>query len=155
MAEDQSDKTPQADKIVRNHAFGSVAAGLLPIPLLDAGILAGVQLHMVKKLADLYDVEFSEQRANAIIGSLVGVSAAVSLSSILCSLVPGSRVLLGISGLTISAASTYALGQVFTKHFASGGTFMTFDDERAKKDYNEGLVEAQKEADQSYAGVKP
>ena len=34
--------------------------------------------------------------------------------------------------LALPPASTYALGQVFIKHFSSGGTFLTFDFEKAK-----------------------
>jgi hypothetical protein len=41
---------------------------------------------------------------------------------------------------------------VFTRHFESGGTFLTFDPDRAKPDYKKKLAE---KAEQSYAGIKP
>jgi uncharacterized protein (DUF697 family) len=145
----------KAAQIVRSHMFGSVAAGILPIPLLDAGILAAIHLRMVHKLADLYEVEYSEQRANAIIGSLVGVSITATAVSML-RMIPGfGQALLGVGALTLPPASTYALGQVFIKHFESGGTFMTFDTKRAKEDYDEKIEDGKRVVEQSYSGIKP
>lgn len=149
------DKSAEAAKIVRNHMFGSVASGVLPIPLLDIAILGGIQLRMVRRLAEHYEVEFSEQRANAIIGSLAGVSFAMAAGSILGSLFGMGRALLGISILTLPPASTYAIGQVFIKHFESGGTFLNFDTGRAKEEYDEALEQGKRVAQQSFVGVRP
>lgn len=154
-ADANKERSDQAAKIIRNHMLGSVASGILPIPLIDMGILAGIQLRMVNKLAKLYEVEFSPQRANSIIGSLVGVSVSTTTLNLL-RLVPGfGQMLLGLGALTLPAASTYAIGQVFIKHFESGGTFLTFDAERGKKDYSEHLSEGKRVVEQSYAGIRP
>ena len=37
----------------------------------------------------------------------------------------------------LSGASTFALGEVFKKHFETGGTFLDFDPGRLKNYYNE------------------
>lgn len=37
----------------------------------------------------------------------------------------------------LSGASSFALGQVFIKHFETGGTILDFDVDRLKKYYNE------------------
>lgn len=149
------DRSAKAAQIVRGHMFGSVAAGVLPIPLLDIGILAAIHLRMVHKLADLYEVEYTEQRANAIIGSLAGVSVAATAGSLL-RMIPGfGQALMAVGAFTLPPASTYALGQVFTKHFESGGTFLTFDTKRAKEDYDEKVEEGKRVVEQSYSGVKP
>lgn len=156
MSEDNQDRSAEAAKLVRNHMFASVASCILPVPLLDVGILGAIQLRMVKKLADLYEVDFSEQRANAIIGSLAGMGIAASAGGVVLSLLPRfARAVLSVGALTLPPASTYALGHVFIKHFDTGGTFLTFDEERAREDYKEKLVEGKKEVEQSYAGVKP
>lgn len=149
------DKRAEADKIVRSHMFGSIASGILPLPLLDAVILGGIQLRMARKLAEHYDVEFSEQRANAIIGSLAGVSFAMAAAGLVTSLFGMARAILGISMLTMPAASTYAIGQVFIKHFESGGTFLNFDTSRAKQDYDEELESGKRIAQQNFVGVRP
>jgi uncharacterized protein (DUF697 family) len=92
---------------------------------------------MIRQLARLYEVEFSQQRAESIIGSLLGVGAARSLVGFL-RFVPG----LGALGiLALPSASTYALGKVFIKHFESGGTFLTFDLARAKAANDKHLAE--------------
>lgn len=153
--EKKTDNHEAADKIVRSHMFGSVASGLLPIPLVDIALLGGIQLRMVHKLADHYEVEFSEQRANTIIGLLAGVSFTLAGLSIVRGLLGLGGVLLGVSALTLPAASTYAIGQVFIKHFESGGTFLNFDTDRAKKDYDEELEQGKRVAQKSFVGVRP
>jgi uncharacterized protein (DUF697 family) len=145
----------QARKIVRNHSLGSAPVGLVPVPVVDLGILALIQLRMVKQLAELYKVEYSKQRAGAIIASLVGMGAAVAVGSLL-KMLPGVGMAVGaVSGFALPAASTYALGHVFIEHFSSGGTFVTFDMERAKKLYEEKLAEGKRQAEASYSNVKP
>ena len=47
---------------------------------------------------------------------------------------------------TFAAASTFALGRVFTKHFESGGTFLDFDLKKGKADYDAELEKAKEEA---------
>jgi uncharacterized protein (DUF697 family) len=146
---DASRRSAAATQIIRTHAIAAVAAGILPIPLVGVAIMGGVHLRMIRQLALLYEVEFSEQRANTIIGSLLGMSATGAGLSLLGAM-PVLRLL---GGLTLPSASTYALGKVFAEHFESGGTFLTFDPARAKKAYADKLAE--KRAEESYAGIKP
>lgn len=151
----EQSKSDQAAAIVRKHMLGSAAAGLVPIPGLNAGIVAGLQLRMLSKLAELYEVDFNEQRANAIIGTLAGVSVASTATGFL-RLIPGvGTALFGLAAISLLPASTYALGQLFIKHFESGGTFLTFDESRAQSEYSERLDEGRKLSEQSYVGVKP
>ena len=123
MAEEDTDKTAQAAKIIRKHMLGSLASGILPLPIVDMAILTAIQTRMAGQLAKLHDVEFSEQHARAIIGSLAGLSLAVTAGNTLGLLLPGiGKALRGIGMFTVPPATTYALGQVFNKHFESGGT---------------------------------
>jgi len=155
MTENTGDKQAQASKIVRNHMLAAIASCVLPIPLLDVGLFTGIQLRMLSKLAELYEVAFSEQRANAIIGSLAGVSMTMVAASLLRAIPGVGRVLFAVGGLMLPPASTYALGQVFIKHFESGGTFLTFDEARAKEDYEEKVHEGKQVVEQSFVGVRP
>jgi uncharacterized protein (DUF697 family) len=76
-----------------------------------------------------------------LIGSILGGSIAVTLAMPVASfvkLVP----IIGQSSGTIStaligAASTYAVGKIFVEHFESGGTFLDFDEEKAKAHFKE------------------
>jgi uncharacterized protein (DUF697 family) len=151
MAEHDA-KSAAASKIVRTHVIAAVAANLVPIPFVSGGILGGIHLRMIRQLAKHYEVEFSEQRANSIIGTLVGISATATAVSVL-RMVPGiGQALSALGAFTLPSASTYALGKVFIKHFESGGTFLTFDADRAKQDYEQL---ARSNDPDSYAGVKP
>ncbi|MEO1713879.1 MAG: SHOCT domain-containing protein, partial [Bacteroidota bacterium] len=63
----------------------------------------------------------------------------------LIKLIPGIGSLLG--GVTVSifaGASTYALGEVFKKHFSSGGTILDFDPGRLRKMYKEKFEKGKK-----------
>lgn len=144
-----SPKAAEASKIIRNHAIAAVASGILPIPLVGIGIMGGVTLRMIRQLARVYEVEFSEQRAESIIGSILGIGVAGTAISLLA----GVPILRVVGALTLPSASTYALGKVFVEHFESGGTFLTFDPERGKQAYQKQLAETT--AEESYAGIKP
>jgi len=154
--ETESDsKSAEAAKIIRGHMLGSAAAGAVPIPLLDMGLVTGVQLRMLTKLAELYDVKFSEQRANAIISSLASVGVAWTAQGLL-SLIPGAgKALAGVGSLVLPAAATYALGRVCVRHFASGGTFLNFDPERAQEEYDEEYEKGKRVMEHDYCGVRP
>jgi len=47
----------------------------------------------------------------------------------------------------LSGASSYALGEVFKKHFETGGTFLDFDTERLTKMYREKFEKGKKVAE--------
>ena len=60
-----------------------------------------------------------------------------------------------VSTAVFAGASTYAVGKVFTEHFASGGTFLTFDPEKVRKYYEQEFAQGTIKVEQSFAGVKP
>jgi uncharacterized protein (DUF697 family) len=145
LTEDQMDSG--ATSIIRKHMLWAMGAGLVPIPWVDMAAIAGVQLKMLNELAEKYELQFSESRGKAIIGTLVG------------SVVPGQMAtgLLGglvkmipfVGFVTIPAfagASTYALGKVFAQHFASGGTFLNFNPDSTRKHFQEYFEKGKAEA---------
>lgn len=147
-----NEKSSAAMNLVRAHMAAAAVAGILPVPLLDIAALGAIQLRMLRKLAALYEVEFSDQRAKTIIGALVGVGITGGAFGFLRMLVPGTaKIFLGLGAITLPPASTYALGRVFIQHFESGGTIWTFDLSRAKADYDKELPNAENQ----YVGVKP
>jgi len=150
-----SSGSPEADKIVRNHVLGSIATGVVPVPLIDLIVLTGVQLRMVRALAKHYEVEFAEQRVKSLIGTLVSLGATATIGSLLKAAIPGARALFGLGGLALPAATTYAVGRVFIKHFESGGTVWTFDPSRAKEDFDAEVEAGKQVVEQSFAGVRP
>ncbi|ETR70112.1 MAG: GTPase domain-containing protein [Candidatus Magnetoglobus multicellularis str. Araruama] len=135
--EDVSKET--IDKLIRNHVYGSMAVGLVPLPMVDFIGVTGIQLNMVRKIAKLYDIPFSREITKNIIIALVGGAVPSVTSFSVASAVKAIPIVgfsLGaVSMPVISGASTYAVGKVFYRHFASGGTFLTFDVDKAKAYY--------------------
>jgi uncharacterized protein (DUF697 family) len=137
-----------ASEVVDRFSLWSGAAGLIPVPLVDMAAVSGVQLMMLRRLSEIYDVPFSDNSGKSIIASLAGsvlpASTATSGAMTIGSLVkgfPGIGSLVGaLSMPVLSAGATYVIGKVFIQHFASGGTLLDFN----PPDYRE-FIKAQKE----------
>jgi len=141
----EPDRKTEANKSIRNHVIVSVGAGFIPIPILDMVAITGVQLNMLRKLSKIYEVPFSEHKVKNIVSSLICGSGSVPVAGVFASLIKFIPVVgqtIGSVSLPISAgAITYAVGKVFLQHFASGGTFLTFDPDKVRDYYNEMLKE--------------
>ena len=61
-----------ASNLVDRFALWSGVAGLIPVPLVDVATVGGLQIQMVRRISQIYDVGFSENRGKALIASLVG-----------------------------------------------------------------------------------
>lgn len=136
----------ETDKLIRNHALYSIGVGLVPVPIVDFLGLTALQLNLLRKLSEMYDVPFLKDKGKKLIGALLGSGIPVSLSGTLTTLLKFIPVVgyttasLGTS--ILGGASTYAVGKVFVQHFESGGTFLDFDPIEVKeyfaKVYKEG-----------------
>ena len=51
-------------QLVDRLSLWSGAAGLIPLPLVDVIAVGGVQLHMLRRLSEIYGVPFSDNRGN-------------------------------------------------------------------------------------------
>jgi uncharacterized protein (DUF697 family) len=141
-------RSPQ--KIVKKYMLWSMAAGMAPV-FIDTITLTAIQLKLLQILAKRYNVPFSQNIGKSVIAALVGGvgSGAVSRSGVgtLLKLIPVIGPVVGYVAMPgLSGASTYAIGNVFIKHFESGGTFLDFDPAKAKKTYNKLLEEGKKVA---------
>ncbi|MBD3306645.1 DUF697 domain-containing protein [candidate division KSB3 bacterium] len=139
------------DKIVRHHMWGAMGIGLIPLPIIDIAGLVAVQLNMLRKLADLYGVPFLKDKTRNILSSLLTsvlpTVAAPSLAASITKVFPILGQAAGVITMPVTAgASTYALGKIFIQHFASGGTFLTFDPEKVKAYYADMFKEGQQVA---------
>lgn len=137
-----------ADKIIRHHIYAAMAAGLIPIPFADFAGVSGIQLNLLRKLAEEYNIPFSKDMVKNLIGALLGGAAPVSAGPRLFSLlkvVPVVGQSIGMVSVSLaSGVSTYAIGKVFHRHFAEGGTFLTFDPREARAFYAEMFKDGQK-----------
>ncbi len=145
MRDKKNQKTPEpsedpnvdANTIIRNHVAWSMGMGLIPVLMADIFAVSALQLDMIKQLCKVYGVDYKETEGKAIVTSLTGSTLARLGAASVVKLIPGIGTVLG--GITVSSfagASTYALGEVFKKHFSEGGTILDFDPKRLKKYYN-------------------
>lgn len=133
-----SGRDGEADSIIRNHVVLSMGAGFIPLLLADILAVGALQLDMIRQLCRVYGVDFKETQGKAIVSALTSSTLARAGARSLIKMIPGLGTVLGGATVSVFAgASTYALGEVFKKHFASGGTILDFDTDRLKKMYSE------------------
>ncbi len=142
LADDKMDK---ASSIVWRKMLYSGGVGLIPLPLVDLAAFLAFQIHMTKQLADVFDVPYSDNWGKSVVSSLVGsvlpVGLAGSLAYGLKQVPVVGTTTSALSLSVLAAACTYALGKVFTSHFASGGSFLTMNAETLKQEFKERFKE--------------
>lgn len=144
-----SERAKHAETIIRNHVIWSLGAGFIPVVAADVLAVSALQLDMIRQLCRVYDVNFSETQGKAIVTSLTSSTIARLGATSLTKLIPVvGAVIGGVTNSVFAGASTYALGEVFKKHFESGGTILDFDPERLKKMYKEKFEKGKKVAEQ-------
>jgi len=141
--------TDKPDHIVKRFVLMSAAVSCLPVPLVDIAGVMGLQLVMLKDLSEHYGIKFSENKVKNILGSVIGSLGAAGIVAPLVAsglkLIPGVGAAAGVLALPgAAAAMTYAVGRVFTQHFASGGTFLDFDVEKTRAYFEQHFREGQK-----------
>lgn len=147
----EANAAPEAaaiDAIIRKRVYGAIALGFVPMPLVDLAGLTAIQVELLHALCKAHSIPFKEQWAKSAVSSLltsgVTVLAVPALSSLL-KVIP--VVGLPMAAATISASSaatTYALGKVFDRHFRNGGNLGNFESDRYKAYFNEKMEEGKK-----------
>jgi len=146
---EKTERDKHADTIIKNHIIWSMGAGLIPVPIVDFFAVSGIQLDMIRQLCKLYEQDFRESEGKAIITSLTGSGLARMGAKAMIKFIPGiGSVIGGVTMALLAGASSYSLGEVFKKHFETGGTFLDFDMKRLKKMYNEKFEKGKKVAEQ-------
>jgi uncharacterized protein (DUF697 family) len=133
-----------ASKLVDRFAIWSGVAGLIPFPVIDVFAIGGLQLQMLRRISQIYDVPFSENRGKALIAALAGAmipaTSGIGAVSVLKTVPVFGTIVGGFVMPVLSAGATYAIGKAFIQHFASGGTLLDFN----PPDYRD-FVKAHKE----------
>jgi len=136
-------RAEMAGKVVDRFAIYSGVAGLVPLPVLDVVAVGGLQVQMLRRVSQIYDVPFSENTGKALIaalaGSLIPASSGLGAASALKFVPIAGPLAAAFVMPALSAGATYAIGKAFIQHFASGGTLLDFN----PPDYRE-FIKAQK-----------
>jgi|SRR5690349_14290146 uncharacterized protein (DUF697 family) len=121
----------RARKLVERFSLYSGVAGLLPVPVVDVAAVGGVQLQMLRRISQLYDVPFSKNRGKAIVASLAGTmipaSTGLGVASMAKSVPVAGTAIGAMTAPALSVGATYVIGMAFVEHFARGGTLLDFD----------------------------
>ncbi|MEM7368549.1 MAG: DUF697 domain-containing protein [Bacteroidota bacterium] len=134
-------KTVAADSIIRNHVLFAAGGGLIPIPFLDLATVTAIQLDMLKQLSELYEVTYNRSSGKLHLSALAS-SVLARLGASAIKAIPGLGSLIGgVSMAIMSGASTYAIGQVFVRHYEGGGSLNDFDPEAYRDQYESELEE--------------
>lgn len=145
---EKSNRGESASSIIKNHMIWSMGAGFIPVPIADLFAVSAIQLDMIRQLCKVYDIDFKQTEGKAMITALTG-SGLARLGARAVKFIPGvGSILGGVTMAALSGASTYALGEVFKKHFETGGTFLDFDPERLRKYYNEKFEKGKEVAEE-------
>ena len=131
-----AERLVRARSLTKNYILASAGIGLVPLPLADlAGVMA-LQVKLVHGLAKVYEVPFKENITKSLLASLLsGASSVIGVMGLasLAKTIPVLGTLAGGGGVAVTAASvTFATGEVFTRHFESGGTLLDFDPHKMK-----------------------
>jgi uncharacterized protein (DUF697 family) len=137
-------KEEMASKLVERFAIWSGVAGLIPVPVVDVATVGGLQVQMLRRISQIYDVPFSDNRGKALIaaiaGSMIPATSGIGAASALKFVPILGMLAAGFVMPVLSAGATYAIGKAFIQHFASGGTLLDFN----PPDYRE-FIKAQKD----------
>jgi len=130
---DKTETRILADKIIKRHVIWSVAAGSIPLPVVDVVGVSAIQLDMLKQLCNLYKVDYDENKGKNIITSIFGSSLA-RIGSTAIKAIPVVGAIFGAFSMSVfSGASTYAIANVFVSNFEDGVGLFEINIEKGEK----------------------
>lgn len=137
MSEETLSKSEQAENSLKYYGKWAAASGLIPVPMADLAVVTGVQLKMLADLAKIYDVPFKSDLGKATIGALAAAIVPAKLGyGTIGSLIKSVPIVGTVAGVATMPAFNYgatiAIGRVFARHFASGGTLLDFSADAVK-----------------------
>ena len=135
------DRRSEAVKLVKRYSLWSGVASMVPAPFIDLAAITAVQIQMLRRLSQIYDIPFSENRGKAIIaglaGSMIPASSGIGAVSLLKGMPFLGTLASSLAMPALATGGTYAIGMAFIQHFISGGTLLDF----SPPDYYEFIKE--------------
>lgn len=125
--------SPEAKRLIRRYAAWAAAAGLIPIPLVDTVALTTSIVKMMTELDRLHgwktDAGFVRSAALILLGT-AGPKVLVGSGG---KMVPGLQMGAMVALAAFGSAATWAVGQVYASHLASGAAPQSLNLEFAKE----------------------
>ncbi len=153
---DPARKAAAAQKVVRSAAAAATAAGFTPIPFADAAVLVPIQVGMMARLANIYDIPVQRATVASLAATTVTTQAGRAAATGLLKLVPGVGTVVGgaitggVAGTVTMAVGTawhrVCIGMAEGKYQTVSGTLdsamirKVFNDEVASIMRRRGLV---------------
>lgn len=111
---DPARKAQAAEKAVNSAAAAATAAGFTPIPFADAAILVPIQISMMARIANIYDIPMQRATVASLAATTVTTQAGRAAATGLLKLVPGVGTLVGgvITG-GVAGTMTFAVGHAW------------------------------------------
>lgn len=135
------DRRTQAEATISDHVIYAIGGASIPLPLVDIAAVSAIQLNLVRDLAEIYEVDHDVTDSRTLITSLVGASLPRVGASALKAL-PGVGWLAGaLTQVALSGATTYAVGQLFSRVFASGRSIASVDTDEVRSLYDDFVRE--------------
>lgn len=124
-------KDDAADSVIRNHALLAAGAGLIPVPGMDVAAVTGIQINMIRKLSEIYQVPFDATDVRTILSA----TATTGLSKLVSYAVNSYTSLFSEFGsfsdnLThglVAGAATFGTGEIIQAHFEKGGNMLNLN----------------------------
>ncbi|WP_027390130.1 DUF697 domain-containing protein [Chrysiogenes arsenatis] len=141
----------QAENCIKNHVIAAMGIGLIPSSLVNIAGIAGIEVKLIRDLANIYAFPVPHQLvAYKILISLIGSIGPVYLSTKMHTALKGvpligHAVYVGLLSIT-GGAAVYAVGKIFQKHYASGGTFLSSDNSVIRKCFKKYYAEGKQVA---------
>jgi uncharacterized protein (DUF697 family) len=140
-----------AAAVIKRYATYSAVTGLVPLPVIDAMVLTGIQVKMISALAEVYEKPFSQDAvkgyAAAIVGGVLPVSPIAGTAIHAVRFIPVIGPLLGITVVpAFASALTWAVGKVFANHFESGHDLFNVEINDMKEKVKRNIARAGKGA---------
>lgn len=141
----------QANRIIRNYTIAATGSGIVPIPLISAAAVTGIQVLLIKDLCRLFEVPFNDRQVQVIVNSTLG-SVATRIVAMAATIIPGiSAPTKGLSGAAISGLFVATVGEFYKVHFQSGGTL----EDASINDLRKYFIEEYKRGDISTNSLSP
>jgi len=111
---DPARKAAAADKAINAATAAATAAGFTPIPMADAAILVPIQIGMMAKIANIYDIPMQRATVASLAATTVTTQTGRAAATSLLKLVPGVGTIVGgaITG-GVAGTLTFATGQAW------------------------------------------